>query len=172
MDGSVHISDIETIWLSDTYADTMKSEYKYIWRRIARGSSDIYTTNKENKIVLCREMFDLARRIPLGYIVIGISQQYYQELMENVIQNGSGGVLVLGADGNELSRYGKIDKKAEEYLKEITFTDDEYNCKGMCFSYGSYEFLCKQIGEHGGIVCKIMPKYSVWMQLKKACICL
>lgn len=168
MDGSVHISDIETIWLSDTYADTMKSEYKYIWRRIARGSSDIYTTNKENKIVLCREMFDLARRIPLGYIVIGISQQYYQELMENVIQNGSGGVLVLGADGNELSRYGKIDKKAEEYLKEITFTDDEYNCKGMCFSYGSYEFLCKQIGEHGGIVCKIMPKYSVWMQLKES----
>lgn len=166
MDGSVYVPEIESIWLSDIYADTLKSEYRYIWRNIPKGNGELYTMNKEDKIVLCREMFDTAMKVPLGYIVIGISYKYYQNLIENVVQSENESILVLGADGNELSRYGEIDTKVEKYLKNIDYKDKKYLNGDMYFSYGSYDIVCGKIGEDDGILCKIMPRYGVWAQLK------
>lgn len=125
MDGSVYISEIQNIWLSDIYTDTLKSEYKYIWRNIPKGNSEIYTMNKDDKIVLCREMYDMAKKVPLGFIVIGISQEYYCNLIENVVQNKDESVLVLGATGNELSRYGEIEKRITDYLKKVDYKSRE-----------------------------------------------
>lgn len=166
MDGSVYISEIEDIWLSDIYTDTVNSEHKYIWRSISKGKNELYTMNKGDKIVLCREMFDLAMRIPLGFITIGISQEYYQNLIKNVVQNKDEGVLVLGVDGNKLSSYGEIDKKVIKYLKNIDY--NKYINEDMYFSYNNYDIVCGKIGESGGIVCKIMPQYGVLEQLKRS----
>lgn len=166
MDGSVYVPEIESIWLSDIYADTLSSEYRYMWRNIPKGSSELYTMNKEDKIVLCREMFDTAMRVPLGYIVIGISYDYYQKLVKNAVQSSNEGVIVLGADGNELSRYGEIDEKVARYLKSIDYKDKKYVNGDMYFSYDGYDIVCGQIGENAGVLCKIMPRYGVWAQLK------
>ena len=168
MDGSVYEPDIENIWKSDLYSDTMKSEFRYIWRSIPKGSSELYTMNKEDKIVLCREMFDVSRRVPLCYISIAISQEHYQNLINNAIQEEEESILVLGADGYELSRSGKIEKKVVKYLKNMDGTDMEYLDGGVHFSYGSYDIVCSKIGENAGIVCKIMPRYGVWTQLERS----
>lgn len=168
MDGSVYISEIQNIWLSDIYTDTLKSEYKYIWRNIPKGNSEIYTMNKDDKIVLCREMYDMAKKVPLGFIVIGISQEYYCNLIENVVQNKDESVLVLGATGNELSRYGEIEKRITDYLKKVDYKSRENDNGEIYFSYGNYDIVCGQIGENGGVVCKIMPQYGVLGQLKRS----
>lgn len=166
MDGSVYVQEIQSIWLSDIYADTLKCEYRYMWRNIPKGNSELYTVNKEDKVVLCREMFDTAMRVPLGYIVIGISYEYYQNFIKNAVQGNNEGVLVLGADGNELSRYGEIDKKVARYLKSIDYKDKKYINGDIYFSYDGYDIVCGQIGENAGILCKVMPRYGVWAQLK------
>ena len=166
MDGSVYVQEIENIWLTDLYADTMGSEYKYVWRSIPKGNSELYTMNKEDKIVICREMFDLGRKVPLGFIVIGISQDFYQDLIKNVVHDENESVLVLGPDGSELSSYGKMDKDVAEYLKNIDYAKEEYLDKGVYISYGGYDIVCRQMGENAGVVCKIMPRYGVWAQLK------
>lgn len=168
MDGSVYIPEINTIWMSNIYADTMKNEYKYIWRSISKGSNEVYTSNKEDKIVLCREMFDLGRKVPLGYIVIGISQKYYQELIKNIVQSENESILVLETDGNELSHYGEINKEVENYLKSRKNRNQGNDCKNEYFSYRGYDILCRQIGENFGIIYKIMPKFGVWTQIKKS----
>lgn len=168
MDGSVYISEIQNIWLSDIYTDTLKSEYKYIWRNIPKGNSEIYTMNKDDKIVLCREMYDMAKKVPLGFIVIGISQEYYCNLIENVVQNKDESVLVLGTTGNELSRYGEIEKRITDYLKKVDYKSRENDNGEIYFSYGNYDIVCGQIGENGGVVCKIMPQYGVLGQLKRS----
>lgn len=167
MDGSVYIPEIDMIWVSDIYEETMKSEYGYIWRSIPKGGNEIYISNKQDKIVLCREMFDLARRVPLGYIVIGISQEYYQELIGNAIQNKNESILVLEQEGNELSRYGEIDKKVENYLKKKDYSNLGDTCENCYFSYGGYDILCKRIGENANIICKIMPKFG-WSQIRES----
>lgn len=150
MDGSVYVPEIKSIWLSDIYADTLKSEYRYMWKNIPKGSSELYKMNKEDKIVLCREMFDTAMRVPLGYIVIGISYEYYQNLVKNVVQSNNEGVLVLGADGSELSRYGEVDERVVRYLKSINYKDKKYLNGGKYFSYDGYDIVCGQIGENSG----------------------
>lgn len=168
MDGSVYVPEIKSIWLSDIYVDTLKSEYRYMWRNIPKGSSELYKMNKEDKIVLCREMFDTAMRVPLGYIVIGISYEYYQNLVKNVVQSDNEGVLVLGADGSELSRYGEVDERVVRYLKSINYKDKKYLNGGKYFSYDGYDIVCGQIGENSGVLCKIMPRYGVWAQLEES----
>ena len=166
MDGSVYVQEIESIWLSDIYAETMNSKYNYIWRSVPKGSSELFTMNKEDKIVLCREMFDLARKVPLGYIVVGISQEYYRNLMKNVIQNEEESILVLDASGNELSRYGEIDGKVADYLKNKDYTNEEDTEVETYFSYKNYDIACWQMGENTDIVCKIMPQYGIWAHLR------
>lgn len=167
MDGSVFEQDIKNIWLSDIYTDTMNSEYRYIWRSIPKGGTELYTMNKEDKVVFCREMFDLGRKVPLGFIVVGISQDFYQNLIKNVVQDENESVLVLGVDGTELSSYGKINKDVTEYLKQMACAGDEGIHNEMYFSYGRFDIVCCRIEENAGVVCKIVPKYGGWSQLRE-----
>lgn len=168
MDGSVHIAELEEIYGTDIYSDTVNSKYGYIWRSVPKGSGEVYTTNREDKIVLCREMFDQAKKRSLGYIVISISQESYQNLMKNVIQNEDEGVLVLGADGKELSRAGFVDQEVEDYLKSEEFYDQDYRSREDSFTCKKYKILCRQEGETASIVCKIVPEYGVWEQAKES----
>lgn len=166
MDGSVHISDISSIYQMDIYWETINSEKGFIWRSIPKGSGEVYETNREDKIVLCREMFDLAGKTPLGYIVIGISQEYFQNLMKSVVNEEKEGVLVLGVDGKELSRYGMVDEEVAAYLKSEAFLNQEHTNKTYCFHYNDYEIIGRQGDENACIVCKVMPAYGFWKQIK------
>lgn len=166
MDGSVHIGDIKSIYDTDIYRETLNSEKGYIWRRVPGGKGEVYETNREEKIVLCREMFDLSRKNPLGYIVIGISQEYFQNLIQDVVHEETESVLILGADGEELSRYGTVDKAVEQYLKSQEFVQLDYEQRPAHFTYKNYEIICRQGGGTASIVCKIIPAYSFWKQIK------
>lgn len=163
MDGSVYIADLQDIYKTDIYSDTVNSQYGYIWRSIPKGSSEVYITNREDKIVLCREMFDQARKKALGYIVIGISQESYQGLIKNAVQEEEG-ILVLGADGEELSRAGVVDREVETYLKSPEFFNQDYRLRENSFTLNRYDIICAQAAENTCIVCKIVPKYGVWDQ--------
>lgn len=168
MDGSVHIADMEDIYRTEIYSDTVNSKYGYIWRSIPKGRSEVYTTNREDKIVLCREMFDQAKKRSLGYIVISISQESYENLIKNAVQDENEGVLVLGADGEELSRAGFIDPEVEEKLKSPEFVIQDYRVRENCFTYKKYDIICRQAGENTSIVCKIVPVYGVWQQVQES----
>ncbi len=165
MDGSVHIGDIKSIYNMDIYRETLNSDKGYIWRKISKGKGEVYETNREEKIVLCREMFDLSRKNPLGYIVIGISQEYFQSLLQDAVHGEKESVLILGADGEELSRYGTVEKSVEQYLKSTEFVKLDYEERPAYFTYKNYEIICRQSGETASIVCRIMPVYSFWKQI-------
>lgn len=60
--------------------------------------------------MLCREIFDLAQKKTLGYIVIGFSRERLEELCESILEKEKESVMILDPNGGELSCVGDIDK--------------------------------------------------------------
>ncbi len=104
MDGSVYLSSIDDVRETEIYRKTIESESGMIWKSVPKGSGDTYLTNREDKVVLYREIFDLSRKKTMGYIVIGVSQTKFQELCENMLGDKDESILVLNPDSGVLSR--------------------------------------------------------------------
>lgn len=165
MDGSVYISDINAVHNTEIYQQTIRSDNRMIWKNVPKGSRDTYETNRTDKVVLYREIFDLAQKKTLGYIVIGVSEERFSDMCANIVQGEEEGVLVLDQNGGELSRAGKIDKDVEEFLKSEDFMKQDYRERDDHFVYKDYDVICNQLEANASIVCKIVPRYGMQTQI-------
>ena len=89
MDGSTYINDLDVVRSTDIYGETLASKNGMVWKSVPKGNGDTYLTNRSDKIVLYREIFDLTQKKTLGYIAIGVSQEYFQNLCPQGTNSGS-----------------------------------------------------------------------------------
>lgn len=115
--------------------------------------------------MLCREIFDLAQKKTLGYIVIGFSRERLEELCESILEKEKESVMILDPNGGELSCVGDIDKDVKKYLKNQEFIRQDSQDRELHFVYGDYDIICSQLDKNASIVCKIMPRYGLRMQI-------
>lgn len=166
MDTGAYVDDMDAIRNTDTYKETLKAKNAMVWRYVPKGRSDTYQTSRFNKIVLYREIFDLTRKKALGYIVIGVSSDYFEDVCHNTLKNSKEKVLVLDKNGNHLVQTGEISEKLDEYLSSEEFLQQDYKERKGYFKYGNYEVYCKQMDKNASIVCKIIPSYSLRTQFR------
>ncbi len=164
MDGSVYLSSTKDVRETETYRETIESESGMIWKSVPKGSGDTYLTNREDKVVLYREIFDLSRKKTMGYIVIGVSQTKFQGLCENMLGDKKESILVLNPDSGVLSRAGAKVPKVEEYLTGERFLRQDYRKRETHIRYENYDIVCSQPERNASIVCKISPCYELQMQ--------
>lgn len=165
MDGSAYVSDIDTVHRSEIYKQTVDSDNGMVWKIVGKGSGETYETNRYDKVVLYREVFDLTQKKTLGYIVIGIKQDAFDTMCEKIIQDEKESVLILDKNGGELSRVGEIDEDVEDYLTSQEFMNQNYKERETYFTYQGYEVICNQKSENASIVCKIVPRYDRQMHI-------
>lgn len=165
MEGSTYVSNLNTIRKSRAYKAASKSDNSMIWESLPKGTGEVYVTNRTDKIVLYRQILDLTQKKVLGYIVIGASQKQFQDLCQNVIKTEKESVIVFDRTGNELCRTGNIDQEVEAYISSKDFIGQHYRKRPSHFTYKDYEVICKQLDSSSSIVCKIVPKYSLQMQI-------
>ena len=164
MDGGAYIDDMNLIHASDIYKRTLESESGMIWKQVLKGTNESYQTNKYDKVVLYREIFDLTQKITLGYIVIGVDQSYFQNLCNTAMKNDQEGIIILDKNGGELIRTGFIDDEVLQYLNSNAFIQENYQKREAHFTYGNYDIVCNQKTKNASIVCKIVPRYSMQNQ--------
>ena len=165
MDGSAYIDDLEVVHNTEIYGETLASKNGMVWKSVPKGNGDTYLTNRTDKIVLYREIFDLTQKKTLGYIAIGVSQEYFQNLCQNIVKNDKESVLILDKNGGELVKTGTIPEKLENYLMSEDFIQQNYKEREKHFTYGDYEVICTQTDKNSSIVCKVVPAYSLQMQI-------
>ncbi len=151
------------LWLEEAPMEIVQD--MMVWKSIPKGSNEVYETNRSDKIVLCREIFDLTQKKTLGYIVIGVSQEYFSSLCENIVKNDRESVLILDKSGAELIRAGSLDPQVEAYLQSEDFINQNYRTREDHFVSGNYEVICTQKEKNASIVCKIVPRYGLQMQI-------
>lgn len=165
MDASAYVDDLDMIHNTEVYQETLESKSGMVWKSVPKGKGDTYLTNRSDKIVLYREIVDLAQKKTLGYIVIGASKEYFLKRCENIRKNEKETVYVLDRTGGELIKIGNLPVKLETYLKSAEFIEQNYRKREKHFTYENYEVICTQLDKNSSIVCKIVPSYGFQMQI-------
>ncbi|MCR5704201.1 MAG: sensor histidine kinase [Eubacterium sp.] len=165
MDGSSYVADLKKIRRSDTYRETLESDNGMIWKSIPKGAGETYQTNRKEKIGLYRKIYDFRKRKVVGFIVVGANQKPYTDLCESGINKNQESVIVLDRNSGELLRVGKLNRKVEKYLTGKGFISENYRTRETHFTYDNYEIICNQIDKDASIVCKVVPRYSMQMQM-------
>lgn len=75
MDGSSYIQDVESIKESEIYQEVLRTDNGILWKNIAKNEDEVYMANRSDKVVLFREIRDLAKKRILGYVVIGVGEE-------------------------------------------------------------------------------------------------
>lgn len=138
MDGSSYVSNMEEIRNSEIYQAVLHSENGMIWKCVPKGSGESYQSNRYDKVVLYRVIYDLIGGKPLGYLVIGADQAKFIELCESAIKSEQESVLILDRLGGELVRTGEIDPDIERHLTSDDFVGQHYRERAAHFTYNGY----------------------------------
>lgn len=157
MDTSSYVAGIEDVRETDNYKAAVANRGDIIWKRVPKGVTDTYQANRTDKIVMYREIYDLSKTKPLGYMVIGIDEERYTELCRNAIRNEMEGIVVLSWQGDELTRAGEVDEEVLSYIQSEDYLAEDYRKRESNFEYGGYSVFCSQSEKKGVLVCRMLP---------------
>ena len=169
VDRSSYISDMEQMRESDIYRLAVQEKGKFLWQRVGRHQSDTYQFNQGDKIVMYREIYDMARRNKLGFLVIGSSAEIFDEICSNALSGRQEAVVVMSEYGAELVRSGSIDDEVvSEMIMEICSgpAEGELIQSSVWKNYRVYQ--CRD-EETGTIVVKIARRVG-WRDLSNTII--
>lgn len=169
VDRSSYISDIEQVHEQEIYALAVQEKGKFLWQRVGRYESDTYQFNQSDKIVMYREIYNLARSRKLGYLVIGSSAEIFDEICQNALRDGREAVVVVSGYGAELVRCGNIEDGLVTEMLAEKFPEPmgkELSKSSIWRNFRIYQCRDK---ETGTIVFKMVPLVG-WKDLSSTII--
>ena len=169
---SSYLGDIGQVREQEIYALAAREKGKFLWQRVGRcqnDQNDTYQVNQNDKIVMYREIYDLARKHKLGYLVIGSSAEIFDEICQNSLSDRQESVVVMSAYNAELVRCGEIE---DELLSGIIAKSGSWMAAGekvqksVC---GIYTIYRCQDEDTGTIVYEIVRRVG-WKDLSDTII--
>ncbi len=162
MDFSAYIGDIEEVRKQAVYELAVKEKGKMIWQRVGKYESDTYEMNRNDKIVMYREIYDLARQNRRGFLVIGASADKYDAVCQNSLRSEEEAVVVMSEYGAQMMCAGGV---PGERISEIMEREQEIASGTKSLSvHNEYEdyhvYRCKSENT-GTIVYKLVPKAGI-----------
>lgn len=158
MDFSSYIGNISQVRDKEIYEQAVREKGKSLWQRVGKRESDTYQFNQNDKIVMYREIYDLARQNKLGYLVIGSSAEKFDEACRNALRNDREAVVVVSGNGSRLVSCGTIeeDTVSEIIGQEASLTERKNLIASS--TNGSYSVYQCRNEETGTTVFKLVPK--------------
>ncbi|MDE7205407.1 MAG: sensor histidine kinase [Lachnospiraceae bacterium] len=169
VDRSSYISNIEQVQKQEIYALAVQEKGKFLWQRVARYQSDTYQFSQSDKIVMYREIYDMARKNKLGYLVIGSSAEIFDEICQNSLRDRQESVVVMSEYGAELVRCGNIEN---ELLSEIVEEDSSEPVGTELIrssARGNYIIYQCRDEETGTVIYKVVQRIG-WRDLSETII--
>lgn len=163
LDSSSYVPELWALQKSQIYGQAAEKKGEGIWIRQDQEDGELYQTNYATKLVLCREVYDLAKKKKLAFISIGISEDKVRELCSSVLQEEEESVYLLNQEGAIIAAYGKTDGRAEAYL------GDNYKTlsKGQNGVFAGKQFFVKEIEDSGCYVGKAVPQQTFWTMFRE-----
>ncbi len=166
LDSTAHIGTMDEIRSTQMYKQAVDKKGTIFWKREDKSQGEVYQANRSEKLVLYREMYDLGKKTPLGYLVVGASTDTFYGLCQNAVQDEAEGILIFSPQGELLFQYGNCD---EAIIDELG-SDQIWNNKkeeGQ-EEYQGYDVFWAQNERTSFAVCKIVPKVSFSDLLKQS----
>lgn len=156
-DASVYEDDLATVRASAVYQKALAGKGKVFWKRVPRDSRQIYQSNRGDKLVLYREIYDLSMTRPLGFLVIGTEADRYVKICENAVQSQEG-MVILNPEGEELVSYGAVNDEVAAWLRSPEVVAVDYRKRESHLLHDSYHIYLTQKSRNGFIICKMVPR--------------
>jgi two-component system sensor histidine kinase YesM len=169
VDRSSYLSSMEQVREQQIYLQSTKEKGKFLWQRVGRYHSDTYQFNQSDKIVMYREIYDMARRHKLGYLVIGSSAEIFDEICQNSLRDRQEAVVVVSGYGAELVRCGNIDDQIISQAAAEKFSQPVGEKLPPIDRWGNYNIYQCQEEETGTIVYQIVRKIG-WRDLSNTIV--
>ena len=166
---SSYLGDIGQVRKQEIYVLAVQEKGKFLWQRVGRYQNDTYQVNQNEKIVMYREIYDMARKNKLGYLVIGSSANIFDEICQNSLRGGRESVVVMSEYGAELVRCGDIE---DELLSEMIAEKDYEPLSGKTVQRGvrgNYHIYRCQDRETGTVVYEVVRRVG-WKDLSDTII--
>ena len=166
LDATAYVNETDIIQKSEAYKMAVEAAGAVKWGFVPKEAADIYQSNRNDKIVLYREMYDLSKKKKLGFLVLGANADGFYELCENTVQNENEGILILTPQGEQLFTYGNCDAEVVRAL----ISDSSWKGKrseGMA-QCGTFDIFWAQNDKNSLTVCKIVPRTSAGALLKQS----
>ena len=163
IDSSSYVKTIEDIKKTDTYKKALELKGKMFWVKVDKGESDVYLGNRNGKLLLCREIYDLSQKKPLAFLTLGIAEEKIENLCLNAMQEDGESIAILSSSGEMITCYGEMPSQEMENLYqqqngklgEHIYENDKY----ILYSY--------QEDYKSSVVCKIIPKSQLWENISQ-----
>lgn len=159
-DSSSYVQTLQQVRQSAVYQDAIEKKGKTTWRFVDRTNNEVYLATRTDKLILYREVYDLSKTEPLGYMVFGIEAEKLEKLCKNVLQDEGEGVVVFNSIGNELVHNGIVNEQVLEYLNSSDYLHQHYRERLPVISCGEYDIFTYNASSSSPIVCKIVPKVT------------
>lgn len=166
LDKSSYISDFEQVKEQEIYKQAVSEKKQILWQRVEKYGSDTYLLNRGEKIVMYREIYDLAQKVPLGYLVIGISTERFDEICANALRSDEEEIVVLSGNGAELARCGGMDDAVVSEIIGQQVLPSGNLPSGS--EYGDYRVYCCVNPNTNVAAYKLVPKESYLTLLSSA----
>lgn len=162
LDSSSYVPELWALQKSGLYEQAVEKKGEEIWIRQDQEDGELYQMNYTTKLVLCREIYDFAKKKKLAFISIGISEDKVRELCSSVLQEEEEGVYLLNQEGAIIAAYGKTDNSA-------AYLGDNYKMlsEGQKGVFGGKQFFVKEIENSGCYVGKAVPQQTFWTMFRE-----
>ena len=116
-DRSVYVQDISDLRSLDIYRQAVEARGAMVWTRVNARETGLFINNISDKIVLCREIFDLGKRVRLGFLAISVNVGGYENICRNAALYDNESVLILDANRDSVLNYGEVPPEIESKLR-------------------------------------------------------
>ncbi|MFA9463479.1 MAG: sensor histidine kinase [Velocimicrobium sp.] len=165
IDATSYLSNLEDVRKTSIYKLAVGVRGRVIWKRVTKNNKDTFDTNRAEKIVLYREIYDLSKKNALGYLVIGAASDKFTKLCKNAVGSGEDGILILSPEKNVLLRYGNIENDVTHYLKKVPSIASKQTTFSKHFTYKNNDIFVSQKDRDAFVIYKVVPKEGIGVQI-------
>ncbi|MDD3278517.1 MAG: sensor histidine kinase [Lachnospiraceae bacterium] len=167
MDASSYISTLSEAQETQMYREAIAAHGKVLWANIGKDDTEVFQTNRSDKIVLYRELYNRSKQKKLGYIVLGASSDRFEAACDNALQQEDESILVFSKEGNRLISGGTEQEEVTDYLSDYSFLMKCKEHPKTQYEYKNYRIFSYVDSESGLMLFKIFPKDSLVNQIFK-----
>ncbi len=165
MDATSYLSSIEQVRTTDIYRQAVERKGKIIWKKVTKTDRDTYEANRMDKLVMYREIYDLAKKNKLGYLVIGASIDKFTQLCQNSLATENEAIVVVSAEGSELVLCGRSEEDILDRVLGEETQDEILDRQSGYISYINYKVFYSRDEDTGTVVYRMVPKEELGKQL-------
>lgn len=121
-DNSVHQSSIDAIRQTPLYARTVQLQGADAWSMVPKDDKTLFISNRSDKVVICRELMDMAKRTKLGFLMLSMDVSNYERLCRGALLHPQDAIVIVSQDsGQRIASVGTVDDAMLTHLGQQAF---------------------------------------------------